>query len=127
RNAELMTPVQDKLRAMGIAADAIRTLAIDVHQEFDFTNGKRIPRGYVAINTIEARVDALDRLGEVLDAVVTAGATSIGNVRFDVRDRTKHEREAVRLAVQDARGRAEAAAAGAGRTIDAIQRIEDQG
>jgi uncharacterized protein YggE len=31
------------------------------------------------------------------------------------------------MAVQDARARAEAAAAGAGRTLDAIQRIEEEG
>jgi uncharacterized protein YggE len=35
------------------------------------------------------------------------------------------EREALRLAVVDARSRAEAAVAGAGRTIDRIIRIED--
>lgn len=127
RNADAMKPVQDRLRAAGIAADAIRTTAISVHQEFDFPNGKRVPRGYVAINAIEVRVDALDRLGELLDSVVAAGATSLGGVRFDVKERAKHERQAMQMAVQDARAKAEAAAAGAGRGIDAIQRIEEQG
>ena len=35
------------------------------------------------------------------------------------------EREALRLAVVDARARADAAAAGAGRTVDRILRIDD--
>ena len=46
-------------------------------------------------------------------------------MRFDVRDREIVEREALRLAVVDARTRAEAAAAGAGRAVDRIIRVED--
>lgn len=127
RNADLMKPVHDKLKALGITGQAIRTVSIDLRPEFDFVNGKRVSRGYVAVNTIEVRIDAIDKLGEVLDAAVTAGATSISEVRFDVKDRAALEREALRLAVQDARARADAAAAGAGRTIDRVMRIDELG
>jgi uncharacterized protein YggE len=125
QNAKLMSAVQARVAAAGIPKDAVRTLGYNIQQEFDFTNGRRIPRGYVARNAVEARVDALESLGELLDAVVQAGATSISGVRFDLRDRAGAEREALRLAVADARARAEAAAAGVGRTIDRVLRIED--
>ena len=69
-------------------------------------------RGYVARNTIEVRVDAIDRVGEVLEIAVGSGATSVGGIRFDLKDRAKLEREALRLAVADARAKADAAAAG---------------
>jgi uncharacterized protein YggE len=127
RNSELMQPVLDKLRAAGIPADAIRTIGYDLQQEWDFVNGKRISRGYTARNTVEVRVDSIDTLGELLDVAVTAGATSVSDIRFDLKDRSKQEREALRLAVADARARAEAAAAGAGLTIARIQRIEEHG
>ena len=127
RNTQLMKPVQDKLRGLGIPADAIRTLSYDLHQEFDFPNGRRVAKGFVAINSVEVRVDAIDRLGELLDVVVTAGATSINDIRFDLKDRAKLERDAVRLAVADARARAESAGAGAGATLDRIVRIEEHG
>src|SRR5215510_16591696 len=126
-NAEAMRPVQDKLRAAGIATEAIRTIAYDVQYEWDFVNGKRVGRGYVARNTIEVRVDAIDRVGEFLEMAVGSGATSLGGMRFDVKDQAKLERDALRLAVADARAKAEAAAAGAGRTIDRILRVEEQG
>ena len=45
--------------------------------------------------------------------------------RFDVRDRPAAERDAIRLAVVDARGRADAAAVGAGRSVDHILKIDD--
>lgn len=127
RNTEAMTPVQDKLRAAGIPAEAIRTTGYDLQQEWDFVNNRRVSRGYVARNTIEVRVDAIDRVGELLELAVGNGATSVGGLRFDLKDRAKLEREALRLAVSDARARAEAAAAGAGRGIDRVQRIEEHG
>ena len=126
-NAEAMRPVQDKLRAAGIAADAIRTIAYDVQYEWDFVNNKRVGRGYVARNTIEVRVDAIDRVGELLEIAVGAGATSLGGIRFDLKDQAKLEREALRLAVLDARAKADAAAAGAGRNVDRILRVEEGG
>ena len=125
RNVEAMAPVLAKLKSAGISADAIRTIAYDVQYQWDFVNNKRVGRGYVARNTIEVRVDTIDRVGEYLEIAVGSGATSLGGLRFDLKDRAKLEREALRLAVADARTKAEAAAAGAGRAIDRIIRIEE--
>ena len=125
QNADAMKAVRDRLAQAGVAGDAIRTLGVDLQQEFDFQQGRRIPREYVARNTIEVRIDDLARAGEVLDSAVQGGAASIGGIRFDLRDRAAAEREALRLAVADARARADAAASGAGRAIDRIVKIED--
>lgn len=126
-NAEAMRPVQDKLKAAGIPAEAIRTTAYDVQYEWDFVNNKRVGRGYVARNSIEVRIDAIDRVGEYLEIAAGSGATALGGIRFDLKDQAKLEREALRLAVLDARAKADAAAAGAGRSIDRILRVEEQG
>jgi uncharacterized protein YggE len=126
-NTAAMRPVQDKLRGAGVPADAIRTVGYDVQYEWDFVNGKRVGRGYVARNAIEVRVDAVERAGELLEIAVSSGATSLGGIRFDLKDQARLEREAVRLAVVDARLKAEAAAAGAGGTIERIVRVEEQG
>jgi uncharacterized protein YggE len=124
RNAEAMTPVLAKLRASGISSDAIRTLGYDLQQEWDYVNNQRVSKGYVARNTVDVRVDNIDRVGELLELAVGSGATAVGGVRFDLKDRKKLEREALRLAVEDARARAEAVAAGAGRAIDRVLRID---
>jgi hypothetical protein len=126
RNADAMTPVIDKLRAAGIPADAIRTVGYDLQQEWDYVNNQRVSRGYVARNTVDVRVDTIARIGELLEMAIGSGATSVGGVRFDLKDRARLEREALRLAVEDARARADAAAAGAGRSIDRVLRIDAQ-
>ena len=127
RNTEAMRPVQDKLRAAGITPDAIRTIGYDVQYEWDFVNNKRVGRGYVARNTIEVRIDSVERVGEHLEIAAGSGATALGGIRFDLKDQSRLEREALRLAVADARAKADAAAAGAGRNVDRILRIEEQG
>jgi uncharacterized protein YggE len=124
-NAAAMTAVQQKIVAAGIPKDAIRTLAYDLQLESDWVNGRQVPRGYVARNSIEVRLDDMMRVGEVIDLAVSGGATAVHNVRFDLKQRDMLEREALKRATADARARAEAAASGAGRTIDRVIRIEE--
>jgi uncharacterized protein YggE len=125
-NTDAMSAVQQKLKSLSLAPDAIRTTAFELRPEFDFANGRQTLRGYVARNSIEVRVDDVARIGEVLTAAVGSGATSVGGLRFDIKDRQAAEQEALRLAVANARARAEAAAAGAGLRVDRVLRIEDQ-
>ena len=125
-NADAMTAVLQKLTQAGIAKEALRTIGYDLQPEFEYANGRQSLRDYVARNTIEVRVDQIDRVGPVLDAAGSGGATSIGGIRFDVRAREAIERDALRQAVADARARADAAAAGAGRAIDRVVRVEEE-
>jgi uncharacterized protein YggE len=127
KNAEAMKPVQDRLRAAGVPEEAIKTTAYDLQPDWDYSGNRRVLRSYVARNTIDVRIDSIDRVGELLDLVVNAGATSVENIRFDLKEREKIERDALRLAVADARARATAAAAGAGMSVDRIIRIDEQG
>jgi len=124
-NADAMSSVMQKLKGLGLAADALQTRGYELQPEYDYANGRQTLRGYVARNSVEVRVDDLPRVGEILDLAVTAGATSAGNVRFDLKDKDAAEREALRLAVADARRRADAAAAGAGLKVERIVRIEE--
>ena len=125
-NAEAMNAVMEKLKGMNLGADAIRTTSYELHPEFDYVDRKQTLRGYVARNAIEIRVDEIARIGDVLGAAVGSGATSVGGLRFDLKDRDGAEREALRLAVRDARARAEAAASGAGIQILQVWRVEEQ-
>lgn len=125
RNAAAMTAVMQKIAAFGISKDAIKTTAIDLQMEFDYANGKQTPRGYVARNTVEIRVDDLAKLGDVLDAVVGSGATMIHGLRFDVKQREQVEAAALQSAVKNAMAKSQAIALGAGRAIDRILKIEE--
>ena len=124
-NVDAMTAVMSKLKGMALGEDAVRTISYELQPEFDYANGRQTLRGYVARNAIEVRVDDIAKIGDVMGAAVGSGATSVGGLRFDLKNRESAEREALRLAVADARGRADAAAQGAGVKIERIVRIEE--
>ncbi len=125
-NVDAMSAVNAKLRSVGIPADAIQTTAYDLQPEFDYANGRQTLRGYVARNQVQVKVDDLPKLGDIIGAAVATGATNVSGIRFDLQARDASEREALRLAVADARRRAEAAAEGAGSHVERVLRVEEQ-
>ena len=125
-NAEAMTAVVEKIKAAGVPADGIQTIGYNLQPEFTYANGKQTLRGYIAKNAVQVRVDSLAKTGDIIAAAVSTGATNVSNIRFDLKDRDAVEREALKLAVRDARGRADAIGSGAGVTIDRVLRIEEQ-
>jgi uncharacterized protein YggE len=127
QNAAVMSGVLQKIEQAGVPKDAIRTIGYDLQPEYDYVNGRQTFRSFLARNTVEVRLDDIDRVGTVIDAAGSGGATTITGIRFDVRNRAALERDALRQAVADARARADAAAAGAGATIDRVVRVEEEG
>ena len=123
-NADAMSAVMQKMKGLGLPAEAIRTAAYELRPEFDYANNRQTLRGYVARNAVEVRVDDLPKLGEVLDVSVGAGATSVSGIRFDLKDRATAEQSALQRAVADARSQADTAAQAAGMKVERVVRIE---
>jgi uncharacterized protein YggE len=126
-SAEGMTALQADLKVAGLTDDAIRTTGYSLVPEMDWKNGRGVVRGYVVRNQIEVRIDDLDRLSGVLDAATTSRSTSLSitGPRFSLKDEASALAEALRTAVGSGMERARAMAAGAGRTLGSIIRIEE--
>ena len=127
RNAEAMTAVQSALKSAGVQADALRTTGFSISPEFDYNDGRSILRGYVVRNQIEVRVDNLDRLSDIIDAVNAPKnvAISMHGPRFDLKDERAARDEALGAAVEDALSRARALAAAAKRSVGSVIRIDE--
>jgi hypothetical protein len=78
-------------------------------------------------NQVTARVRELDRLGAILDALVSAGANSINGPSFDLADPDQLLGEARDAAVADALAKAKRYAAAAGVQLGKIIAIEEGG
>jgi len=129
--AALMTTVQTALKAAGIPADAIKTVSFSLQPQMEWQANRARVKDYLARNEINVRVDNLDLIGDVLDSAGSlktpaSSSIAIGGLRFDVKDRESAERNVLGMAVKDALRRAQAIAAGAGRSPGSIIRIEDQ-
>lgn len=116
--------IADTLRQQGIATEDIQTTAFNVYPQQEYT-----PEGvpgkitYVVENTVFVKVRELQKLGEILNAVVQGGANTINGISFDVQDRATAEAEARRLAVEDAKAKAGEIASLAGVTLGELQNI----
>jgi uncharacterized protein len=128
-----MDAVLQQLRTSGLAAEDVQTSQFSVSPlyerrppEREITEPPRIV-GYQVSNQVAARVRAIDRLGAVLDALVSAGATNIDGPSFDIADPEQLLGEARDGAVADALARARRYAAAAGVELGEIISIEEAG
>ncbi|HEX5823890.1 MAG TPA: SIMPL domain-containing protein [Candidatus Limnocylindrales bacterium] len=126
--AATMTAVVDALLAGGIERRDLRTslVSLDAVRDYSSERGPQVT-GYQLSNTIEATVRRLESAGALIDAALAAGATSMDGLSFRVADPREPLAEARRLAVADARSRAETLAAEAGLTLGRVVEIVEGG
>ena len=82
---------------------------------------------FTVVNTVYVTLRDLDKIGEVLGAVVEAGSNQITGIQFDVADKTAALAEARKLAVENSRLMAEELAAAAGVSLGPVKSINYYG
>jgi uncharacterized protein YggE len=99
-----------------------RNFSIYPQQQFD-QDGKVTGITYVVDNTMFVTIRDLDMIGEILDAVVSAGANSINSIQFDLENKDEALSQAREAAVNNAQAQAAELAEAAGVTLGEIQSI----
>ncbi len=106
------------LTEMGIDPKDIQTTAFNVYPMQNYSpEGEPLETKFVVENTVFIKVRELQRLGELLDVVVRNGANQINGISFNIEDREQAEADARRLAVVDAKEKAQELAEAAGVTL----------
>jgi hypothetical protein len=111
-NTAQASRISRALQELGIEEDDIQTSNFNVYpsDRYDPMTGQVEGRYFVVENTVNVTVRDLTSLGEVLTAVVEAGANNIYGINFDVEDREAAVAEARKLAIEDAKAKAQAIA-----------------
>lgn len=117
------------LKALGIKDGDLQTSIVSVSPQYDYSREGAPPRlvGYTFSNLVAAVVRDIERVGEAIDAALTAGATNVDQISFRVADQSAAERAAREAAVADARTKAETYAAAAGLAIAGVAAIVEAG
>ena len=119
--------VLQRLRQEGVAEGDLQTTWLQVTPIWgEGRGGPPDPAnitGYHGQTGIELRVADAQRVEGLLDAAMDAGATSVEELRFGIRDDAALQRQALETAVKDARPKAEAAAKAAGLTLGAVRSV----
>lgn len=119
-NAERMTALVAALKRVGLDDKEISTAYYSVHGEMWRTEAETV---YVANNSVKVQTRKLNRLATIIDAALQAGANQVHSMQYDLADRGPATREALALAVRNARLQAEAMAAAAGGQLGALEEL----
>ena len=125
-NAKLMTAVTAALVDVGIAQKDIQTARFSVQPVYT-TQANTEPKltGFSASNQVTVAIRQIDKVGEIADRLVAAGATNISNLQFLHSNISKLLDQAREAAVADARRKAELYARASGVTLGKVVWINE--
>lgn len=132
-NTASMTRILEALRAEGLESRDLQTSNFSVEPRYSQPppnwNGTDpfVPKivGYAVRNDLTLRIRQLDRVGALLDLVITLGANSVSGPTFTVADPSELEDRARRAAMRDAMRKGELYSEAAGVPLGVIARIEE--
>ena len=106
------------LKGAGVESSSLRTEHLGVSPRYD--DGKVGTNGYSADAYLTVTDQGLERAGRLIDVGVSAGADSVSGPALSIEDRDAQYRQALKLAVDDARAKAETLAAAAGVSLGQV-------
>jgi len=122
-NARRQQQVIDAVRKLGISAADISTSGYTVYPEQSYEGKQPRVVGYVARNTVRVEIQRIDRVGLVIDAALSAGSNVVSSLRFTSSRFDQARRNALGLAVEQARADAEAMARAGGGTLGTLSEV----
>ena len=132
--AQIMQRVIKDIKAQGIPEEKVRTVGLSLNPVYSHPAPRagqepEAPRivAYRAANTVRVQVDDLERVGGVIDAGIAAGANQLSSLAFDLRDDLKYRQQALQLAAQEARAKAEAIASSLSLQLGEVLEIREEG
>lgn len=116
----------EALTDFGIDSKDIRTTNFSIYpmDKYDPSTGAPLGEKTFSVdNTVYVTVRDLDKLGDLLDTVITAGANTVNSIQFDVVDKAAALKQARADAVKNAEAQAKELATAAGLTLGEVQSI----
>ncbi len=127
-NAEQMTRVLGAVSKAGIADRDVQTSGVNLQPQYQY--GENQPpklNGYQASNRVSVKIRDIARVGEVLDALASAGANQIDGPNFMLDKPETARDEARRIALASAQARAKMYADAIGLKVSRIVSIDETG
>ncbi|HNT74209.1 MAG TPA: SIMPL domain-containing protein [Anaerolineae bacterium] len=127
-NTTKMQAVLAAVKALGVADKDVQTVNYNMWIEQIYNQETGMPTGemrYHVTNQVSVRLRDITKSGELLGAVLEAGANNVNGITFGVDDPTELQNEARVAAVKNARAKAEALAAGLGVRLGKVRLVSE--
>jgi len=116
-----------ELKKLGVEEKDIKTINYNVYPEYDYNQTPNRITGYRVSTSYEVKVTDFEKVNELLVLATQNGANVIGNISFEVNEKTKEEKlqEAREEAVNLAKAKAEGLAKASGITLGKIINVSE--
>jgi uncharacterized protein YggE len=127
RNADQAAAVIAALRAVLGQTAEIRTITYSLGPNYQYPQGGGQPTltGFTANNVVEATMTDLSLIGRVIDTAIGAGANRVESLRLGLKDEEPVKVQALRMAGQKARLKAESIAQGVGVRVGPVVSVAE--
>ena len=125
-NAEKIARVLAEVRKILVKGDEVKTAGYALNPNYRYPQGgKPVITGYTATNTLRIKIGNIASVGNLIDVSMQSGANSINRLAFTLKDEHAVQLQALRLAAQKARDKAEEMAAALGLKIVSILAVNE--
>lgn len=116
-----------ELKKYDISDKDIKTVYYNVYPNYDYESSTTQIVGYRVSTGYEVTVPDIDQLNDVISTVTSTGVNNIGNISFELDEKTKKEKlqEARELAITEAKEKADGLAKAAGVNLGKIVNISE--
>lgn len=109
----------------GLEEKDISTNYLFISPRYDYSGETEEITGYSINNSLSIRTEDIENIGAYIDAAFAAGANTFDSIEFTVKDDSEGRKQALTIAVEDARSKAETIAAAAGMKISGMTSISE--
>lgn len=119
-----LVKIADAIKAMGIKEDQIKTSLFTLSEEYDWTEKDgRVLKGYRASTNLSITTQELDKVAEIVQTAINAGANQMNGISFYVKDSAKLLEQVLDMAVDDAKAKAERVATRLGAKVVRVNSV----
>jgi len=124
--AQTMNAILAAVLAQDVARRDVRTSLVSLSPVMDYSqnNGPRIT-GYQVQNSVSVTLRDLSKAGELIDAALAAGASTLDSLEFRLEEPLQAADQARIYAMADAKARAETIANAAGATLGPVASVTE--
>jgi uncharacterized protein YggE len=119
--------ILNSIKSLGIDTKDIKTTDYSVNPQYNYNAGSQTITGYSVTQTIQVKIQPIEKANKVVDAATANGANLVNGITFTVDDATLKQKqdEARKLAVNDAKQKAQSLAGAAGMRLGNIVDVQE--
>ncbi len=127
KHSEIADKAITELLKLGFERKEIQTINYQIYPEYDWSSGTQKQKGYIASQQIVVETKEFDKVADIVDASVNAGAL-VSSINFELSDerQSEYKTQVLQEAGKDAEKKAEATAAGLGKKLGRLVSVSSQ-